>query len=1299
MMQQRGESSAGPAGASSVRGRIERSLRVIRRRAKVMLVAQRVGLVAAWVVGLCVLAACVDYLLRTPSWLRGSVLFTGAFSLIWALWRVVAPALRFSPSLTEIALRIERSQSGRSAGLEGVLASGLELARAGTEQVEPVVIEAERRVGSARLGKALWGGQTVMDVAALAVVVTIGAAMAGSFPGLAAIGARRLFTPWAGAQWPKLTEVADATGVSVHPLGTALPLRAALLKSQGGFGQDVEAGQTRVAAKYRVVAEGIAGPVRRVLLTSQDRMVEVPSPSAEQGGDAGARPPPLRKGMLFERLIEPAGLTAGAPQDAPGRLRQFELEYWFETDDDRTETQRVLLVEPPAVMGAKVEVVPPEYVLPTAGAAGAGEARARQIDLGAGNDERAAPPAMLAGSRVRMVISLNKPVPTPTIAQKRAEWIAASLGADIARLAEADQAEAAARRTAGDHASPDGFRGEFAGDRWTLEWTLRQTVRVPVKVTDEHGITGVEESVYVVESLEDRPPTATVTEPQEDRTVLSTASVDFRGEGRDDVGLDWVALQSRLARPPTGSEGAPAEPIQEWVEATRVQGAAAGAPIADGPAGSAPGVLPTRMEGSARFDLSNLGLKAGDELWLTALAADAYRLDGTGHEPSRSPVRRLKIISAEQLVEQVWADLAGIRRSAIGLEEEQGRLVRDAQRSGEAARLERSQAGLTERVARDRQALDRVKQRIDENGLKDETLDDVLRQGQRLLDEAGKSSVAASGDLKDAAEVEQKDPGADSKAQREKAGQSQQEVRDRLGELIELLDQGEDTWAMRRAVERVLSEQRSLRERTAQAAQKTTGRDLSQLTPEERKELEQIATDQKSLSQKAAEAIQRMVDAQPQMQKKDPAGADALSEAARRGQRDQVPQRMEQAGQQVQQNQTNSAKGQQDRAIESLEQMLQSLQNAAKNRDEVLRRKLASLIESLEALIKEQQVQLSQLAGAREKGELSGVDKGMARLHQNSLGVLDEASQGPRELAPVAELIAAAGEAQSFAVVALRAVPTNPDEAQGQETISLEKLKEAKETAERLDREAANRQTARKRAELKKAYTEALTEQMEIRDQTEPLVGAEATRRTRATALSLGERQGTLQDSLVRLESQTMDLSDTVLFSYAHKRLDDAMGKASRDLSGGEPDRDVTWNQDRAIRVLRSLVQALDDSQKKDQEFRNQQQQSGGGNQGGGQAPLVPPMAEIKLLKAMQEEAADLTRELGGDTAAPTEHVEAVGRLQRDLADHAATLIKKLAERPGGPHPAPAGQPPDQPGGGDPPPGPPKPPPGQGDAG
>jgi hypothetical protein len=326
---------------------------------------------------------------------------------------------------------------------------------------------------------------------------------------------------------------------------------------------------------------------------------------------------------------------------------------------------------------------------------------------------------------------------------------------------------------------------------------------------------------------------------------------------------------------------------------------------------------------------------------------------------------------------------------------------------------------------------------------------------------------------------------------------------------------------------------------------------------------------------------------------------------------------------------------------------------------------------------------LEVLAAAIEKNDFTGLDRGMARLHQNTLGVLDEAAQGPRELQPVAALIQDASGAQSNATVALRVQPINSDEAKAQEEISLEKLVEAKELAERLDREAANRQAQRKRDELKKAYREALTEQVAIRAETEPLVGVEQNRRTRATARTLGEREAALQDSLAGIERDTKELAEAVMFSFAHRRLDAALGDAIKGLNEGDASREVTRQQDAAVRVLQQILQALEEATKKDDEFRqqNQQQQGGQGQQGNGQMPIVPPMAEVKLLRSMQEEVANLTRD--AEQAADAKGVEEAAGLQGELAKHGESLLQKLMERRRGPRPTEQNPPGQNPGEGD----------------
>ncbi len=1254
-----------PSAAETAHAQLARALHVVRIRARLLLLVGASALLLAIVVSAVVVFGAADFALRTPAWMRMGLWIAGGAAIVIGVRRLILPAAAFSPTLTEVALRVERSEPGRRAGLAGILASGLELG-SGQEasRATGLVTDAGTKFAPLPVRSLLIPARSMRSVGLLVLALSVTAAAWAASPSLASIGIRRVLAPWAGVEWPKRTEVADATRTAPHARGSGFLLRALLSKNRDLFARASSDAEARVIGRFRLVVDGTPAPTRRVLLTKQNNpLVHSPSsPHAEPNGDAeshtgvASAAPLAPNASLFEYLIEPWGLSPASEAATPAAAK-VELEYWFESDDDSTSPARVLLVEPPAVTQASLALTPPAYYAQDATTPGTGSPLPppRTLDLGIGSDERAAPKPILRGASVELTLRLNKPIPQPTQDQ-RESWISQTLGPDCASLARAAGIDSERR-----------FEVLLTAQSLTARWVMDQPVRINVSLLDEHGIANVETYSYYLDALEDKPPQASVTLPTEDKPVLPTATVEIRGEGRDDLGLHSIALWSQIARPPTDSSGVPAEPVSEPVELLRQPAPPTGrTPSAETPSTpgmfSVPSSLPARLEVGLPLHLASLNLSPGDEVWLTARAIDGYSLGGQTHDPVVSSVRRLRIISEEQFLEQVWAELAGVRRSAISMAEEQARLRSETSRNAEASRLERAQAAISERVAREQQALQQLQNRLAENGLQDDDMQNILRDARQSLEQAGESSVNAASQLNDAKQAEQQS-GAPDAPSRAAADQSQRQTQRSLEELAQQLDQGEDTWSMKRAVEQLLEDQKSLRNQTNEIGAQTTGRQTKDLSPAQRDALAQAAQQQQGLAQRAAEAIQNMMDAEQNVRKNDPAAADSMSQATRQAQRDQLQEKMEQAAQQVQQNQTNTAQSRQNDAIQSMEQMLDQLRNTAKNRDEVLRRQLASLMDSLDALIRDQEAQVEALAAGMAKGEVAGLDRGMARLHQNTLAVLDEAQQASREVAPVAELIDAAASAQQQAVVALRVEPINADEAQDQETLSLDKLKEAKALAEQLDRDAQNRQAQRQRAELKKAYTEALTQQLALRQETDALVGVEPTRRSRAEARTLAERQRVVQDTLAKLLSENPELAEAVMFSYAHKRLDESMGNAAAALAQGTADRAVTRQQDRAVKVLQSLVQALDDAQQKDDEFRQQQeQQPGNGNQNqSGRTPLVPQAADVKVLRAMQDEALELTREAGN--SADSTLVDEAGTLQSELAAQAEALIKKLLER------------------------------------
>lgn len=1201
------------------------ALRRLRAFARAQLMLQRAGVIIAAALGVVLALGLLDYVFRLPTPLRMTMWLFGLAALLWFLYRRVIPAAGFLPSLSQVALRVEASPAGRAAGLEGVLTSGLELsgerageARTSRELRRAAVADAAQRFrGVRRWTIFLAPRELLRALAGLGAVAAPMLALGVLAPDMSAIGWSRVATPWSGAQWPKRTAVAAADHPIAHAAGTPLPLRALLTRATRGGG-------VNLGVEYRVIADGKPGPLRRALLTSQNRVVTMDlTREGDQGRADGAS---SVSGVLYERLLE----TSGLGSDQGGGAGQVALEFAFTTPDDRTSLRRVLLVEPPELLGAAARVEPPAYASGVM-TGDSGYALGRR-ELGKGRDERAVLGPILAGSSVELELTLSRPLPTPRDQPGLDEWMARVLPG------LSGQRDLAAR---------------FDGNVWTISFTADRTLRSPVALVDNFGIVAAEESVFRLEVAEDRAATAAVVEPPADESVLATAVVDAVGEGRDDVALAWTSLSTQIARPPAGSTGAAPEPLGDPGEVARA--------LPEG--GTKAGI--TRAKASHTLDLTPLELSPGDEVWLTARAMDVLSTS-TGGEAALSAPRRLRVIAESEFVEQLRAELSGVREAAKRLATDQKRLSeRNDAAKGDAGLAEaqaKAQAGVGQRLNPMGDALRRLSERVDRNRLADESIPALLEAAQGHLDAGGDASDRAGAGLGDLANEGTPD------AQRDEAGAkalaAQREVEEELSALADLLDRGNDAWAVRRQLEKLLTEQKQLRAQTQAAGEAMAGATREDLTQNQKDDLARLARRQEDAARNADALVESLLQRAQQMRQGDPAQAQAMQGAANKAQQSQLADAQRRAARQIGENQTAGAQDLQQQAEEAIEDVLEELDRVEQRRDEALRRVLADLVESIEQLIRRQAQELARLEEAQKGAVPATLDAGMISLNQNTLSVVETAREEVRGAASLLGLLGAAAEAQGLGIAALRGADL--PNADAQERVSLAKLKEALAEAEKLSEDAEEEEAARKRAELRKVYAEMSEVQAGLNAVTEPLIGENLTRRQRSEAMSLGEQQGALRERLSQLKSGTQDLSEAALFSFAHDRYDQAAARAAAALSKGVASTAVGFDQQAALRTLQALVQALTDPPKQE-DFREEEGgDGGGGGGGGGQKPLIPPLAELKLLRAMQGEAAELTVRLHESTDPDAAaQMESLAALQTELARQATELLKKLNEEPG----------------------------------
>ncbi len=1185
-----------------------RSLASLRSRARVVLVAKPVGLLLAALFGAALVAGLLDMWLRFPAPLRVGAWLAAGVCAALLIVRAVLPALRFCPNLTDVALRVEELHPE----WKGTLASAVDFdgasGRAYDSATTRALEEASVRAAAERFDPARVESLVDREPAVRGVGLALVALVLALAPAL-----------FSGGMW-----AIGAQRVLLPWTDAAWPKRTGVVDATALRSERVHPStealplralltkwrtnpdSTDVTVRYRSFNEaGDAGRTMTALLTLQGRT------ESEDSGEA----------YLFERLLDVAGSA---------------VEYQISTEDDATEWTRVRLIDPPAITSASAVITPPEYARLSTDAP-------PSIDLGAGFDERAAAPPALQGSRVDFELTLNRAGARPEGATSAAESLAAIIG------------------DAGDVLDI-----EAEGTSLRASFLLRETVRLALPLVDEFGIPSEEASVYRFESVADRPAAVTITEPERDRTVLPTAVVEIVAEGRDDVGLERVSIERTVWRPaggaaggvPSGPGGA-LEPEAPAVEIARVDRA-----------GGALEPTATARVVSAPVDLGELGLNPGDEVSIVALAADAFRSPaGEGRGATRSTPRVLRIIDEETFVDEVRDALAGVRESAIRLEQQQGELRDSTAQRGAERTTERAQAQVAQRLDQQLEELGDIAQRVGENNLDNQALSELLEEAMLSTERAAEAASEAAQSLAEARAqsnaAEADDESALSEEQQETIGDAQDEAQTELASLIEMLDRGEDNWVLRNEINRLAEQQRALQEETARLGRETAGLSPEQLSEAQQRALEEIAQEQEELAQETDELLDDLREREQMLRDEDPAAAEGLRQAAQRAQQEQTVQRQQEAAEQAQQNQTSEAQQNQEEAAESLEEMLEDLENNERNRREALRRNLLSLIDSIKGLITEQETAI----GLLRAGETlpAGLAQGMIALAQNTLAVSALATQSGPETASIAGVLDRAEGAQSRAIVHLRSEPAELDDARADEERSLELLEEALGRAEELDEQLEQEENERKKRELERAYRDALEMQIGLRDRTAPFGELEElSRRDRVRLRQLGPSQEDIRRQLETLVQQTEEMEEARVYRYAHTRMDRMSQQAEDAIREAEPALALN-RQEAIIAALLDLIDSLNDPEPDENPF-DQEQQAGQGGQGGGQGgqqeQLFSDLGQLRLLRELQIALAEETAFLDALEATSPEDLGFLAGQQEELAEIAVEIIERMTRSP-----------------------------------
>jgi hypothetical protein len=1139
------------------------------RRAWLLSVIYGLGIAILLACGLLVLGAIADFLLRLPGLPRLIGLFAAVGLLAWVVYDQVIKPARTRASSGDVAGHLEEAFPQ----FEDRLRSGL--AWVGPDGGVPqdalrrqTLTEAGELAAGVRFGDILRVRQPVLAAGGAISAVLILLILAALLGPLAGTILGRLIDPLnPNHQWPKRFAVTPSVLPEIHPAGRPLTVSAELTKGDPD------------RASPTIVWQLGSGPERRVLMNQ-------------------------RPDGTFAATLSP-----DLAQDADrGRLR-----VWIEAGDDRAGPQIIDLVTRPTLQFAVATVQPPPYV-------GEAFARQRTLDLGQG------PAVVGQGSDVRLELTFSKPLA-----------VDATTGGPKVRLVEP-----------GGEVVPLDWQQVEPGVV-VAQTSADETLRFGVEATGIDGFGAELSPTYELVVRPDRLPDVRIEQPRRNESRTAEATVPLEVVAEDDFGFEAVELiVEKLV--PAGQTG--------WT---------ASVPLLDGEADSM--VEPTGADGGVRLRLdydwilAQVGegdLVPGDVLEFHVRAQDNFELDGAYHEPVESGRLRITIISQQELNRRAVRELQRVRDGVESARRRQDATARETAEFRDATaerevldeadieagrRLSRQQSSSAAQAKRLAETAREVERMLEENRAEATDLQALADAVARQLDRTAEGPMRdASTNLDRVAnELAESSEARDEAAQA--ANEDQAEASRRLAEVAREMERIGSLRQTVDAMRALLEAQRELSRESEEALAQTRGRETSDLSDEERERLGELADEQERLADEVGEATQRMEEQAEQMG--DEAAAEAMRQAARTAREQQVRQNQQQAARQQRQNQARQSRQSREQAEIGLRLVLDALEQAEREQMRRLQRQLADLVEQLERLVRRQAghnldnlvlrdiedgLDELRVVADREADVEPSADRlsaGQEQTERNTRDLARPAEEVPEGSELAATLARAAGRMERAAVF-LRAddlaAAYEPPQIQALDALR-EALDAAREQQEQVEQEMAQRQRDAVRdrlVSLRDAQANdvnAPTVQHELARE-----AGELNRRERNRPIvEIKPRQDELALEMEAIEAALAEVGGRT-FVYAGSRVRTRMNDVSAALGERDTSAPVQRDQRRIVRDLQRMIDALEIEASQE---RFEQNDSGGGGEGGGeQGPTLPPVAELKLLRLLQEQLNDDTIDL-----------------------------------------------------------------------
>jgi hypothetical protein len=1189
------------------------SLEVVRRRVRWLAVVYGVGIVISCAVGLLLGTVLLDYFLNLPPIPR-IVLMIGALAALgYAIARWVAKPLSARLGLSDVAGKLEVAFPNFDDRLRSAVDFAMGNTPGSQAMQDRVADQAERMAQQTDLSSAVQIRPVIHSLsgacASILAIILLGMLLRSDYvvPALT-----RLLTPFDGRPWPKRVEIG---------MVNRLPDR-------------VSAGK-QIDVRIRLIKGDKPSRQARVFYDYGDGRVEQ------------------------EIMTRSADGVYAAMLDARG---EGNMKIWMTAGDDQTDPRTISVLPKLEIKNVALVVTPPPY--------SAMPSTTVQLD--------AAPATVTYGSNLTLLVTFNKTLdPNQPI-----------------ELTAAPATEGKLPQVIWD--APQG--GSVAG-----HWMARNGSAFCIRAVDTDGFSNDDATEYQIIVRPDQPPSVQITKPARNEECTPQAVIHLQAIAEDDFGISSL----KLIAVKVGEPQQPAATV-DLISGGRPASGAVWSPMDS--------TGDRRWQMDYAWDLSRLaGIKVGDVIEYHLEVTDNFSFEGQTHAPVGSAHYRITLMSQEQftslmgdLLAQVREQVVQMRDAQRSLHDQTGDLRHETEKLKQFGNADRAaaeslvaaQATAASEARQAAEKLDDLASRMDENkstaqdlrstaGDVRDALNDIaehpMKQAAAQIDEAKDLTATASPDI------------AARNAELDSAQANQQQAAEKLDAAAARIG---ETGGLSQAIQQlhdILDRQQQIGKTSDEIGLRNLGKTPDQMPDQDRKAQQENADQQNALAQKMQKAIDQLSAEGQKLAKSDPTSSQAMQQAAKSGQEQMVASQMQASADAQKQNQQSAAQQAQAQAEVGLQMMINQLEEAERRKLEELARQLADLQQQIQALVREQagldyqnlalqggnvlaSTDLKLTAHLLEDAQwtpgsippvsdLGTQEQLQEQTERNTRSVAKAASPMPEGEA-IASGLGRAADRMGRAITFLRDDTTANalrlagayDPPQVAALAALEKVQEIVDEQVRKNQDELNQ---KKKDTIRAAYEKILAAQKVIDANTKQIDqsphGADGQLGHRDSILlgQLPQAQEDLADRTQKLETNLTALGG-IVYVWANKDIVGVMQDVQTDLAKPQTGPVTQAEQQRIEDQLQAMIDSLK-VKPKQSKFANPRS-GGGGSGGGGSPPPLPPEAELRLLKQLQQAINKATKTIADQPTPDAAKLTALGQRQGDIRNLLDQLLQKSSK-------------------------------------